>query len=510
MVTEPFLDFDEDVGWWEPAPEPRAPPPRPRVRARRPPPRTLAGDLARLRGAIARSPGVAGLVLLGALLAVAFAVRVATGGDGGAERAAKPPLAPPPAAAEPAVPAAEAPVPAGPARPLRSGDRGAAVRDLQTTLAALGYADAAPDGAFGPATASAVAAFQAASGLLADGIAGSATFDALRAGIADRAAPAAVRAEEGLDRALRTGRLGTESAERYRAALDDARSALTLLSPGRSAAIGAVLGTVGEHADLYDPARALALFSMLEANTAHLSGKALPKERFADIVGADGAVYRYMPGHGFQFHPLANAARLNALARREKTEEARSLADALAARSVREGRGIAWEYYFPFGGPSRWTSALAQAVAAQALARASLLIDDPRALTLARGAFRTLPGELSRPVEGGTWVREYGYSDMAVLNAQLQSLVSVSEYVELSGDEQARAFGADLAAASRTLLPRFDTGCWSLYALDGNPATPHYHAYHVSLLNQLARSTGEAIWAETAARWRGYERVGGC
>ena len=50
------------------------------------------------------------------------------------------------------------------------------------------------------------------------------------------------------------------------------------------------------------------------------------------------------------------------------------------ARAVtRPGGGLAWEYYFAFGGGrAPWTSGMAQSVAAQAFARAaSLLPDEP-------------------------------------------------------------------------------------------------------------------------------------
>lgn len=65
---------------------------------------------------------------------------------------------------------------------LRRGSRGEAVRELQARLLALGY-DIGPhgaDGVFGPATRSAVTAFQRALGLEADGIAGRLTWAALR------------------------------------------------------------------------------------------------------------------------------------------------------------------------------------------------------------------------------------------------------------------------------------------------------------------------------------------
>jgi hypothetical protein len=57
--------------------------------------------------------------------------------------------------------------------------------------------------------------------------------------------------------------------------------------------------------------------------------------------------------------------------------------------------------------------------------------------------------------------------------------------------------------AARNLLPQFNHGaCWSLYSLDGNPAPESYQRYHISLLKSLAKSTGAAIWSDTASRWK--------
>lgn len=69
-----------------------------------------------------------------------------------------------------------------PTRPnLRRGSRGDAVRELQESLMALGYdvGLSGVDGIFGQATERAVRAFQAASGLVVDGIVGPLTWTAL-------------------------------------------------------------------------------------------------------------------------------------------------------------------------------------------------------------------------------------------------------------------------------------------------------------------------------------------
>jgi len=66
-----------------------------------------------------------------------------------------------------------------PTTTLKPGDTGAQVRALQRALKALGYPVGTIDGQYGPATKTAVAAFQHAQGLTADGVFGPNTLNAL-------------------------------------------------------------------------------------------------------------------------------------------------------------------------------------------------------------------------------------------------------------------------------------------------------------------------------------------
>ena len=94
--------------------------------------------------------------------------------------------------------------------PLKEGDRGAQVHELQQALVGLGLTDAngAPleaDSAFGPRTGEAVRAFQRAHGLNVDGVVGADTRRALDAAL--RSVPEASSAVEPVARATRTSSL---------------------------------------------------------------------------------------------------------------------------------------------------------------------------------------------------------------------------------------------------------------------------------------------------------------
>jgi peptidoglycan hydrolase-like protein with peptidoglycan-binding domain len=474
---------------------------------RRPPPRTLARDLARIREGVAQrtTASVFLLALFGLVfLAVALSVRLVLSSD----RPGSGPVVETPAANSPQ-PTRQQKQTGPPAALLRPGKQGAEVRDLQLALGILGFHASAPDGAFGVGTGAATAAFQASRGLTPDGVVGPATRQELTEAIAAKAQEDAAAVGARLNESVRSGALDDTTRGDARAALDDAVAAMDRLPPGRAAVLGLVLDDLAAGAGGYDTIRGAALAATLDDNVAAL-GERRPETHARGISDGTGVVYHFLPEYGYEFHPLGSFARLNQLVRRGNKAAVDRLATALVARGQPVGRGRVWEYRFPFGGPSTWTSGFAQAVGAQAFARAGALLEDESLAGVAGAAFTAIPKGLSRPLGGGIWVREYGFSDMAVLNAQLQSIVSLSEYVEITNDGDARTFVAEMSAAAQTLLPQFDTGCWSRYSYGGNPATPSYHAYHVRLLKKLAASTGDAIWRDTGARWAAYQSQGPC
>jgi hypothetical protein len=467
-----------------------------RSRPRRPPPRTLKTDLARLRRRAGKRQPLF-VLLLFALLALAVAAFAATNWLKSDEGAGDQKSRLPPRAAGPA-PGVDLP------RALQPGSHGGEVRNLQEGLAALGYEPGAADGVYGPGTSGAVAAFQADHGLPTDGVLSAATSAALTAVVRESLAEDADPIRAGLGSAAQTGLITTAEAQQFRSHLTGSIAAAAGLPPARALYLAVVVGDVAAQSASFDRPRILALLGEIDANVQYLRRHPVPEAR-TDTHDADGIAYRFFPGHGFQFHPLAAFARLNKLVKAGKREEVERLANALVARGRRIGPGLVWEYYFSVnGGPAVWTSALAQAAAADALARSGRLLDDPSLSKAAGAAYRAIKNSLSRPLGGGVWVREYGFSDIAILNAQLQTIVSLSRYADITGDADGRDFAAQLSTAAQTLLPDFDTGCWSRYSLAGQPASLDYHRYHVDLLRKLTKLPDGAAWAATASRWASY------
>lgn len=308
----------------------------------------------------------------------------------------------------------------------------------------------------------------------------------------------------GLTRVLERALLTPDQDYRYRLILRRAVSALRLLPGPRAAELGGVLGDVAAESGGYVGPRALALFSMLDENTRYLGSHDLAG-RAGDLVGADGTVYRFFPGHGFQFHPLACFAALNGAVSAGDADRAAQLAAALRARALPKGGALVWEYYFPFNnGRPPWRSGMVQAVAAQAFSRAARLTGDAELLAVAGAAYRALAAGLVERPPAGPWVRLYSFDSALVLNAQLQAAISLADYASESGNTTASVLATRLESTAKTMLPSFDTGFWSLYSLGGHEAPLGYHEYVVSLLRRLAGQNDDPVWASAADRFRRY------
>jgi hypothetical protein len=160
-------------------------------------------------------------------------------------------------------------------------------------------------------------------------------------------------------------------------------------------------------------------------------------------------------------------------------------------------------------------------VALQALARAWKATGKRADLALAR---RVLPG-LTRSEDAGglrlggdtttlasdvptatsdAWWPLYAFDPgMRVLNADMQVVISLLSYADLTGDRRARGWGIAGAVNLTNIVPRYDTGAWSLY--EGHAeADLGYHEFMTHQLGQLAQITGLPIFAREHRRFARY------
>ena len=218
---------------------------------------------------------------------------------------------------------------------------------------------------------------------------------ALPAGSATRPKPAALIAK-GIARSQLTPSEKTQ----YLAVLGRARTDLKRLPKLRADVLRTVVADVAAQWRSYTTDRALVLFSTLEVNADWLEHHAVWASH-PDLTADDGIVYRWFWSHGYVFHPLANFAKLNLEAAAGNAEVTERHAAALLLRATPVAGKLVWQYEFPFAsGRAPWASGMAQAVAAQALARAGNLLGDPALLDAADRAYASLPGLLSRKLAG--------------------------------------------------------------------------------------------------------------
>ena len=317
--------------------------------------------------------------------------------------------------------------------------------------------------------------------------------------------PVQKAALEAVRRAVASGQIDASQAAIGRAEIGRAARLIRGLPAGRGNHVGVALAEVASLSGRLTGPRAAALFGQLKANDDYFARQWAPADK-TDITDASGVVYRYFGGRCFEFHPLANFGELNADVARGDVAATRLLADALVARGVyQHGGGIGWEYYFSFGGGrAPWLSGMAQAVAAQALARAATLVTDETTLLTrqARGAYRTIPGRLLTRVAAGPWIRLYAFRSTAVLNAQLQAVISLESYAAAVDDASAAALAARMQHAAAATLPKFDTGYWTYYSLARDPSPLDYQRYVAQLLTKLAPA--DPRFADAATRFASY------
>jgi hypothetical protein len=313
----------------------------------------------------------------------------------------------------------------------------------------------------------------------------------------------AARIRSGITHAVAQGWVKPDDAYRYRSAVTRALRDVRTLPKLRGRVIASQLSQLTPMSDSYTSPRALALFSQLEQNLEYLETHIIPPGR-VDVKDDDGVLYRWFPNQGLEFHPLAAFGALNNVANTQDPESTKVLADALVARGIPRGNRLTWEYSFRFGfGRPPWSSGMAQAVAAQALARSGALLQDSAIVGAAARAYASVP-PLTQLLPNGPWIKLYGFNREVVLNAQLQAILSLREYADATGDAAATALADRMNATAQALLPQFDTGDWSLYELGGFYAAKDYQLFVTQLLQKLAKQTADPFWIDAYGRFRSY------
>jgi hypothetical protein len=259
--------------------------------------------------------------------------------------------------------------------------------------------------------------------------------------------------------------------------------------------------------------RLVPLWLTLDRNRAYWAANASgPSTRRISFPGSQ-LVWQYFPGQGLQFHPLANFAKLNQLWA-SRSPDMDTLLDELLALRVPRAGGVAWEYYFAFGGGKPpWVSGLAEGTAVQSLARVAQRTGrEDEVLPIAEqalGVFETAAPEGVRvETADGPHYALYSFAPgLRVINGFIQALVGLYDLGKIGNDERARTLFADGERAARVELPTFDTGAWSLYSRGTieHESDLSYHQLLITFLHNLCTRTDDPVYCDTELRFAQYE-----
>ncbi len=341
-----------------------------------------------------------------------------------------------------------------------------------------------------------------------------------------------------LRRQLRAGRISRPRYRGYVTTFRRARAVRRGLPGARGRQLGYVIGTVERIAlrGRLIPSRMPELFLVLRRNTEYWPSRPYPAPRdWVRFRGSD-LMFQYFPGRGLQLHPLgtfkrANLMHANCVHRpgtgpprcdvitgrsappgRCHRERLRRLLDEMSRLAVRRGRRfIAWEYMFDFGGGAPpWMSAMAQAEALKAYARAGRLLDRPeyfRTAARALGAYeaRWPIGVRARGPLGGTYYLQYSFAPrLRIFNAFFDAVMGLHDFAELTNDERARRLFRRAEPEARREVPYSDLGDWSLYDWRGHASDRNYHELLREVLQGLGIRLG-GIYCRYAIRYRHYQ-----
>ncbi len=260
--------------------------------------------------------------------------------------------------------------------------------------------------------------------------------------------------------------------------------------------------------------RVLPLASQLTVNTAWFKNNRPAASGTRRRFSGSRIYYQYVAGWGWQFHPLANFARLNAVWTGKSAAARRALAsyaDELVGYGSVRGGALTWEYYFPFmRSAPPWISSISQGTAIQSLARSGNALNNPAVTAAAaRGAKAfTVKAPTGLAVKRSGGLHFIGYSGNRrsyIYNMFAQSLNGLHDYATITDDAAAKETLEAGMRAARKELPGSDTGAWSLYEIKGAESNLNYHRELITFYGELCEDMPAETWlCELRTRLQGY------
>jgi D-glucuronyl C5-epimerase-like protein len=264
------------------------------------------------------------------------------------------------------------------------------------------------------------------------------------------------------------------------------------------------------------PSRIVPLWLTLDRNLQWWStGASLRSGQRVEFEGSE-LVWQYYPGQGLQIQVLGNFGKLNGLWGGKSNARLAVMLDELLPLAAERAGGLAWEYYFSFGGGSPpWVSGLAQGTAVQALARsATRLHREADVLPIAQRGLaifrKRTPTGVRVPAAQGDHYAIYSFApSLRVLNGFIQSLIGLYDYARIAKDPQGTELFQNAEPEARAETPTYDTGAWSLYSRGSSTheSTLSYHDLLQGFLANLCKRTQVEVYCTTADHFVAYKSV---
>jgi hypothetical protein len=285
-----------------------------------------------------------------------------------------------------------------------------------------------------------------------------------------------------------------------------------------AAELGAVIANVTSIAarGLLTPSRFRVLSLTLDRNREWwATGRPLTPYQHVEFPGSR-LIWEYYPGQGIELQEQASFSTADALCKAGPSHypACKQLLSELIPLAANRSGGLAWEYYFNFGGGvPPWTSAISQGTALQAFADAYKATKNSLYLTVGEHALALFTAEPPSGVAvktplGARYV-EYSFDPAPgdeVLNAFLQSLIGLDDFAQTSKSPLAAGLFAAGNVEAQAELPQFDTGSWSLYK-PGVEDSVAYHKFVIQLLQQLCAMTRASVYCTTASHFESYLKM---
>lgn len=293
-------------------------------------------------------------------------------------------------------------------------------------------------------------------------------------------------------------RVGVPAATRQ-ANLDSvsrAKATAKKLGGTRAQAINAVVRSANQIAARRDftPDIARIVFLELDANTTYLSSHALPSS--GTRIRIDGVVYESYTGQGLRIQPLGTYFAILEPGQGIVAEGGVGAAMTSAQKIVVPvGDANQLPYLFPYAGTNPpWYSAMAEGVAASAGISVWNRNGDDQYLDWAIRFGNAALGYGITVENNGLWFPLYvSKPNYRVLNGHLQTVLAMSDLADATGDDGfADAFNRSVAA-TKAVLPKYDTGGWGRYAI-GQDAPVKYMTLMASQLKELGDITGDTAF----------------